>query len=413
MDYRRLRRRAEQATKEGRREEFLLEEIGCAYVDAWGTTIPTRAPKGTAMADPEYRNNLSLRKLFEAVVPNGLEVISNLDDPNFNLTRLSEAGEVNTGMFANITGQLVFNTILQSYEQEDFAFTRAIPSVTTRFIRGEKIPGISFPSDQNQIIPEGHGYPSVGLTEEWIQTPVTVKRGSRIDVTKETLISDLTGELLTKAGAIGLSLGQNQENRACDCVVDEGTTTHRYRRNDAAALATYDDNTGGHTWDNLQASNALVDWTDLEAADLLLSAILDPSTNEPVMIQSTMLVCTKQLENTALRIRNATETTVATPGYATTDNPTVTKMSGGPYAGGFDILTSRRLQLRMTTDTSWFWGDVRNAFRHMQIWPITTVQRPPSADAEFDRDIVWGSKTSVMGAYVVVDPRRMVKSTVA
>ena len=72
-----------------------------------------------------------------------------------------------------------------------------------------------------------------------------------------------------------------------------------------AALATYDDNTGSPTWDNLQASNALVANTAIDAAELLLAAMLDPNTGEPIMIGATHLIYAADLAATAFRVLNS------------------------------------------------------------------------------------------------------------
>jgi hypothetical protein len=137
--------------------------------------------------------------------------------------------------------------------------------------------------------------------------------------------------------------------------------------------------------------------------------MLDPETGEPILLNPSHLICTRQLLYTARRVINATEITVATPGYATTGNPTETK-TGNPITN-YTIVSTNQLAARMNTDTSWYLGDPRRAFRYMQNWPLTVVQAPANNEAEFTQDVVMRFKASERGAFATIEPRAMVKCT--
>jgi hypothetical protein len=257
--------------------------------------------------------------------------------------------------------------------------------------------------DEAQIINESDPYPVAGVGEDWIQTPTTKKRGEIVYVTKEAIFFDRTGLVLQRAGEVGLFLGLNKEKRAIDCIIDENTTAHRYNWR-GTTYATYQSST---PWDNVTASNALVDFTDIDNANQTFNGILDPNTGEPILVSSTKkLICTQQLEITATHIRNATEVTVVTPGFATSNNPSE-RRGGNPVGGKFDVVTSALLGARLATDTSWFYGDPSKAFKYMQNWPITVEQMANTSDMAFTRDVVTGFKASERGAFVVVEPRQM------
>jgi hypothetical protein len=119
----------------------------------------------------------------------------------------------------------------------------------------------------------------------------------------------------------------------------------------------------------------------------------------------------RELLYTARRIVEATTLKVATPGWATTGNPTESEWRN-PVTG-YSVLTSVLLASRMATDTSWFIGDVTKAFRYMENWPLAVVTAPANSDDEFKRDIVQQFKASERGQYATVEPRAMCKSTVA
>jgi len=363
--------------------------------------------------------DFSFRQLFEEFVPDGRELVDSWNprhgggDGSVSFAQLQESGAVNTAAFANITGQIVYSEVMQSYAAEDFVFSKMIPTQPTQF-NGEKIPGIGQIGDKSEIVDEMGAYPYAGVNEDWIETPQTTKRGLIVPVTKEAVFFDRTGLILQRCGEVGEWLGVNKEKRGIDCFIDENTTKHRYNRKGRGLVATYGNNSGTHDWDNLEASNALTDWTDVDNIEQLLYSILDPNTGEPIVVGGSMpkLVCTRQLSQTAMRIKSATEVVHVTPGYATSGNPVETR-SPNPVANTFDVVTSRLLASRLATDTDWFYGHPERAMRYMENWALATVQAPTNSEMEFTQDVVFRWKASERGQFAVIDPRFVAKSTVA
>ncbi len=337
-------------------------------------------------------------------------------DPDVSIVQTMEAaGATSTAAFTNISGQIVYSAILDKYENEEFVFTKLIPTVPTKF-NGEKIAGITRIGDEALTVEEGGEFPLIGVSETYIHTPSTIKRGFRVALTKEAVFFDRTGVLLDRAGEGGEFLGLNKEKRAADCVIDENagavsamTNGHRYHWRDTS-IATYGDNSGTHTWDNLQASNALVDWTDVEAAWLLLKAMTDPDTGEPTNFMPKHLVVTPQLQWTAMRIKRATNVRTHVGGYATSGN-LVELEAPSPIPFEFEIVSSQQLASRLATDTNWFFGDIGRAFRYMENWPIKIQQAPPNSEDEFKRDIIVQYRVDERGAYSTWEPRAMVRNT--
>lgn len=328
---------------------------------------------------------------------------------------MEAAGGVSTAAFTGISGQIIYAETIQKYEDEEFVFTNLIPKRPSKYTF-EKIAGITRIGAEVLEVEEGKPYPIAGVGQTWIHGPETKKRGLIIPVTREAIFFDRTGDLLERCGEVGYWVGQEKEERAIDCVVDENGTAisaviggHRYHwRN--TSIATYGDNSGTHTWDNLAASNALVDWTDVDAAEQLLNEITDPDTGKPVVFKARHLVACKSLEKTALRIKDATKLNVITPGYATTGNPTMTEVSN-PYAGQFDVVSSRLLAARMGTDTSWYYGDIAKAFFYAENFPFQTIPAPPNSYDEFHRDIVMQYRADERGNFGTREPRAMIKCT--
>lgn len=365
-------------------------------------------------------SDFSIRELAEELI--GHEFVRSCSPRKGGefLSMTEAADAVSASHFANISGQLVFNAILDASVADDYVFSSLVPTIPTMF-DGEKIPGISGLGDAALVVRENEQFPRAGVNETWIETPQTTKRGTIVPITKEAIFFDRTGLLLSRCAQVGEALGLNKEKRAIDCVIDETSTDHRWKYR-GTSIATYGDNSGTHDWDNLAASNTLLDWQSIAAMETLMAAVLDPETGEPMNTYADTLIVTPQNAPHAYRILNAMHTEMAVPGYAVSANPTVTRspspLGKTPYSGNYQIVSSRLLAVRMALGTaepltSYYLGAPKKAFAYMQNWPITVVQAPANSSDEFNRDIVAQYKASERGAYTTLNPRYMCKSTVA
>lgn len=346
-----------------------------------------------------------IRELFEHFVDDGREAIASWSPrsggPKSGV-KLRESG-VDTAAFANITGQIVYSKVLTAFNDPVFVAPRVTTTVPTEF-DGEKIPGMGRTGDEAETVAEGHPYPLAGFGEEWINTPSIAKRGFIVPVTKEAIFFDRTGLILERARETAQWLAVNKEKRVLDMVL--GITTS-YSRNGAAAVAAYGDTSATHPFDNLAASNALADYTDVENAQLLFDALLDPNTGEPIIVNATQVICGTSLVMTARRVFNATQFEYVATHSTFSPNPLGTS--------AFDIVSNQYVASRLTAGSvatsTWYLGDFRNAFWYMENWPITSSEAPSNSELEFTHDIVARYKVSERGAPACIEPRRAVKST--
>ena len=349
--------------------------------------------------------DFSIGYLFESLVKDGAE-LRRLFDPRLGPTNIlhEAAGAITSSDFSSITGQIVYSRLMQDLTPEDFPFQALIPTQSTPF-DGEKIAGIANLGDLAEVVAENEDYPLMGLNQDWIETPSTKKRGFIVPITKEAIFFDRTGDLLRKAGDVGRSLQLNKEKRAIDCLIDENTTAHRYKWR-GTTYASYQTST---PWDNVTASNGLVDWTDLDAAEQTFNGLVDPNTGEPVVVEGNTIIVTKQNEAAAMRVVNATEVIYHAGGYAASGNLTETRQAN-PYKGKYRVVSSRLLAARAATDTDWWLGDPGRYAVYMENWPITVTQAPAGNADDFNKDIVTKFKASERGQYAVVEPRAMVEN---
>ncbi len=337
--------------------------------------------------------------------------------PNSNksLALLEASDAVDSTAFSNITGQLIVNRVMQSFQAEAFVASQMVTTQSTR-LDGEKIPGIQKIGDpgkdniDNLIVKEGMPYEHHGFGEDYIETPRTTKRGLIVPVTKEAIFFDRTGLVAQRATEVGQILGLNKEKRLLDAIaglVDLyswlGTTYQTYYQGIDSA-----------NWTNHLDGNQLQDWTDIDAAEAAFGDMLDPNTGEPIVLGGggMTLFVPWPLRSTAIRIVSATSIDTRT-----TSSTTVT-YGTNPLSGlGISVAASRLLYRRMVNGgisktnaaATWFYGDFRKAFAYMENWPITVVQAPVNSEAEFNQDIVLRYKASERGAAAVLEPRAVVR----
>lgn len=344
----------------------------------------------------DLSREFSMRDLFEAFVDDGSEYLRSCRQTDGGFHHLREAADiVDTSKFANINGQIVYTSLIDAYDDPTFIGERLVTNMPTEF-NGEKIPGIGRVGDDSESIGEGDEYPRAVIGEEWVETPETIKRGLILDVTLEEIFFDRTGLITSRAADVGRAIRISKEKRILDVVL--GITTI-YRRNGAAAVATYQDS----DWDNLAASNALVDWTDIEQAELLFDAMTDPNTGEPISVNPTTAIVPTALRHTARNILNATE-------VRSTAGTNTETLSSSPVQS-YTIETNQYVKSRTSSDSTWFLGEPKKAFAYMENWPLRLQTQDDTSHESFNRDVVARYKASERGAPAVMEPRYMVKST--
>ena len=329
----------------------------------------------------------------------------------FNQSLTEAEGAVSTAAFLGISGQIVYRTILDAYQSEEFVFSKIIPDVPATILGPEKIAGISKIGNAIAKRKETEAYSYAGITEDWINAPPIVDRGVIVALTWEVIFNDRTGILIERASGVGESMGIDKENRAIDAVIDENTTDHRYNWR-GTQIATFGDNSGAHTWDNLSASNTILDFNSLNTVEQVINGILDPYTGEVTTWDMPHLIVTMQNLQTARRIVRAGEIRVTTPGYATTANPTQTNVAN-PYSQAYQIVSSRRLATRLATDTDWFVGNIPVAVKYRVAQPMRVIEAPTNSHDEFTRQIVRQWRVNEFGQHFVAQPRALIRATVA
>jgi len=347
--------------------------------------------------------DVRLRPLFEALVPNGGEAVQYYNPANVGSYNLMEdAGAVDSSLFSNTSGLLVTTAALQGYDQPELLSSRLAPARPTQK-KFERIAGVSQIGDEASIVGEGQPFPQAGVSETYVDTPITTKRGMIVSLTKEAIFHDETGELLTRAAEVGEMAAINKEKRVLDVVTGQ---TNPYKRN-GTATDTYL-SSGAYT--NIASSNALQTWEDIQAAELLFEDMTDPETGEPIVITPNVMLVPGALRHAAMRLTGAINISQDL-GAVSNTNFMVRTVSPNPIAGPYEVLTNAWVKARTSSASTWFIGQPNKAFAYNENWPITVVQAMSNSEVEFTHDIQNRWKVSEKGVAIVLDPRYMVEST--
>lgn len=348
--------------------------------------------------------DFSIRDLAEGLIEDGQSWLNHFASRRGGFRTLTEAASVvDLSAFAGITGQILFNKVLEKYENPEFLWKDLVEVVPTTFPDGERLPGIGGVGDKFENVPEGEPWPTLGVNEEFVDTPPTVRRGGIIPVSRDIIIGDRTGVLLERCADIGHFMGINQERRVLDCVTGQ---TNTYKRN---SISTNTYLTSGAYINS--HSNTLVDWTDIENAELLFDAMTDPNNGLPIVMKPDTILVPSALKKTAQRILNATET-------ATVDNQANagtyrmwSPVPGPLYGGTYKLLSNAFVKERTSSAAHWFLGAPKKSFVYMQYWKTETTTAGETSEAAFTHETFMRVKCTERGVPAVKNPRYMTKNT--
>jgi len=362
-----------------------------------------------AIRDRHIRpEDFSIRDLFEGLVEGGEQIARAWENPKRrNSTVLQEASNaVDTSAFSSITGQIIYNKVLEGYENPAFLWPDLFDNLDTVFLDGERLPEIGGAGDVAEVVDEGQPYPTVGLNEGYVDFGPIMTRGFIIPVTRRIIVADRTGLLLQRASESGYHyLGVNMEKRALDVALTN-VSVGQYKRNGTSTNTFL--TSGGYI--NDQTGNALVSWRSLESQELLFDAITDPNTGEPMIVAGEMtMVVPTALKMTGLRILDVTDIGQVDNQVAASTvrqyGPNPIKNGKMVNATGVKMLSSAYVKSRTNSATKWFYGQPKRALLKRTAWNVEPTQAASNSEAEFTSDIWQRYKVSEASMFGIQNPR--------
>ena len=347
-----------------------------------------------------HPSDISVRELWESFIGPVSQTLE-YSERHAGFQFLAE-GATDSTAFASIMGQVLMARAMESYTQPAYIGDQLFDVIQTRR-KTERMPGFTLQDNQGEV-DEGMPYPESGMKDKYVSFESGKKRGVLLSITEEAVFLDETGMLLRRAADIGEFIRLNRETRMLDVFV--GKTSNYYP--DGVQTAIYAAGNG-----NVATTNALQDWTDIDAVMQVVAAQTDPEGNK-ILVDIRQLIVPWALVGTAARIMNATLLRVTTNTSNQTDSPGSSPLSPLFTGGMPSILTSPLLDGYTSPapgTTTWFMGNGPRAFLYREHWPFQAFRRRQDTEAAWTQDVVEQFKFREWGTAHCVDHRHMYRST--
>lgn len=290
--------------------------------------------------------------------------------------------------FPTIASEVISNVIIQAYQAFPKFGDRLVRTVPSR-VEESKVPGwtaIGF----IRKLKEREPYSQAAPPEEKIFRIRSHKYGGTMDLTKEAIFFDKTGQLMDRARGIGEEAARTREQIIMETVIDALSEALNYG-------PLYTSGNG-----NLIGTNPLgvAGWENVHT-NLLEKK---DEKNKPIWVMGDrpILLCAPNLWPKAEKlVRNE-------------------KVAGDNGEYGNDENLARNMydtvinQYMASGSTDWFYGAFNRQFRWEEVWPLETYTRIGQDTEEgFKQDVIQQFKASFFGGCGATDTRFVVKSTAA
>jgi hypothetical protein len=291
---------------------------------------------------------------------------------------------LSSSAFPTIAGEIISSVMIQAYQAFPKAGDRLVRTVPSRLkvsmIAGWK--AIGKVAQVNERQPYGQVVPP----DEKTITIDNKKYGGLMDLTKESIFFDQTGELIDRARGLGEEGARFRDEIIMNTVCDINGTA-------LGGAALY---SGGN--DNLITTNPL-GTTGWENAHVELLDKKDDNTGKPIWVfgERPIMVVPAGLYPTAWKLQ---QNEYGPQGTANLDRNMAQNM--------YDIVVNPYLT---KASTDWFYGGFNRQFRWEEVWPLEVFTRVGQDTEEgFNKDIIQQFKVSLFGGCGAVDTRYVLKN---
>lgn len=338
--------------------------------------------------------------------------------------------------FNQTIGGLVEVRILQGYNLPEFIGDEMMEEMPTK-VNGGKLIGLP-----NLTLPDGPTaesteFPDVRMQERWVIAPSNVKYAQKTSLTREAVVYDLSGELLSTAETMGMSLRYVKEywqagvvqgrdivagtpgflkGRTCNTFIYKGQPTD-------TPNATYQTAAGAGAsakYNYVNAlTNQLTDWTSFQTVQQKLNLMREFETNYPIMTKFDEIIVSPNKEYNARAVVHATQVLPATgvlsgqsnfpSNIALTANPIPTLRIRYSNIWNKQLVDSGLSQ--PNADIYWYGGWFKRAFVFRKVWDFGIVQANPLTTEMLQSDIVNAWYASWYGVPMVRDPHFAINNT--
>lgn len=395
------------ANRKLRPEQFSIQELAEAIVGpAWRTYFD---PGSNLMS-----RHTSSRAVVEQRFPGQTQALFESTGTGIDPTAFA-----NINAFSAVVGGLIEVKILEAFANPALIAESLMPAEATK-LNGQKVIGVNRLGDKGKKRNPGEPHQRAQFGERWIETPETRENALAVDILKETVFFDLTGDLLNVASSVGEELAYRKELECIDAFLGV-TNTFKYS---GTAYDTYrTTKTIGYLNDFV---NPLWDWTSVQAANMKFAKMEDPSTGKRLLITPNTILVNPGKAATAALILGSTMTDRRTPAsisdtQATTNQLSISSTPGNPYSGQYTVISSPLVEMRCLdadglnysqdqTNDLWFLYESSKTFRYMQNYPLTVLQAAPNQYEMIDKGIIASYFANERGIPSVWSPWHIVRN---
>jgi len=325
---------------------------------------------------------------------------------DFSLLEIYEA--VNSSQFPIITGELISRKVLEGYNDYPKIADRLVTKFTSK-LKVDTVPGVYLKGDLEDI-QEGEPYPhSADMAEKYV-TIAGNKRGEILDITEEAVRFDQTGLVMLRAAEFGRRHARDREKAVLLTIQDatyNGVNYYAWYPSGTRLALYYASNrtstyvAGGTVYAN-QITDALQDYTDIDAADALFALMKDEN-GDPIDVGENMILLTsRSLKQTGRRL-------VSEEFLPNNSGSSVGFHQKNPYYGTTHLYSP---WIDAVSSNDWYYGDFKRQFLEKVVFPLQVLTRKDKTNQDnWERDIVASYKVRRFSQVGARDHRFVVKST--
>ena len=360
---------------------------------------------GTLLEDKKISTkDFSLRGLYEALCDTPLN-----EDP------VLVAEDLNSSAFPTIVSKILHKDIIDEYNL-------ALGNVDMLTRKGKATRSdeelvVGFEASSNDVLlrRQGMAYEESDFGEKnW--KIFMADFGRMISLTREVIYEDRTGEVLDRAKNIGRLAGHHKQKTIIETLTGtarsyfEESTFQGCFYNGAAKTGAnlyandHASNFDGQANDNLAATNALVDYTDVDAVWHLFAAMVDEAGSK-INIVPTQIIIPPALKATAAKVFRGDMALLAVGDGDLQNIPTYNPINdlGGPL----EIVSS----VFMPDTSTWYMGSCPDQLLELEVFPPETRTQGADSDLAFTSQIIARFRFSMHWGIGHTDYRYIVKST--
>lgn len=317
----------------------------------------------------------------------------------------------NISGFTDVVAGLVDAMILQSYLEQPRIAKELAGTKQVKVNGGKRIKATG-DGKSGKGLAWGEPLPNVGLSEMWVNLPVQVRYGNRVEVDQSVFIFDFTGQVQEYAVEAGTQVAFDVETDGAKVIMG---ITNPYKANDTTGNTFLTTNGAGiMAYTNAKAATQLLDYTSMNTIQQILEGNTDPFTSRPISVRSPTVLAMPQNYLYARSIIRAIEIQQQKGTTVSTDFPNRIMRSENPLAdGGYSLVQAPRnwynlLNTSLSSATNaqgrWYLGDFKRAFEWLYTIPFSTKGVPLSSE-DISKGTVLIQQCEEAGVMAVIEPR--------